>query len=73
MRGFIALHGDRGHFQDLTTTQVCNEILKPATAVNQTSYCEYMKAQNHPKVDIATVFISHAWLYIFTFLNVVYI
>ena len=69
LKDFIALHGDRGSFQDLTTTQVCNEILKPAMAVNQTSYCEYMEAQNHPKVGIATVFISHAWS--FKFLDVV--
>jgi len=66
---FISHHGGRSRFDGLTTTQVCEEILKPVTVAAQSSYCEYMESQNHTKVGLATVFVSHAWL--FKFMDVV--
>jgi len=66
---FVDQHGGRSRFTGLTTTQVCEDILKPVTLSAQTSYCEYMELQNHHKVGTATVFVSHAWL--FHFLDVV--
>ena len=66
---FIVQHGGRTRFTGLTTSQVCDDILKPVTFTAQASYCEYMELQSHPKVATATVFVSHAWL--FKFLDVV--
>jgi hypothetical protein len=66
---FVLQHGGRTRFDGLNTTQVCEQILKPVTFTTQASYCEYMETQNHPKVGLATVFVSHAWL--FKFLDVV--
>jgi hypothetical protein len=51
--------------EPLTTTDVCNKFLKPITSEKQQSYCEYLQDQNSPDVGEATVFISHAWKYIF--------
>jgi tetratricopeptide (TPR) repeat protein len=39
---FIASNGGRERFRGLTTTDVCNTIVKPLTAVLQCSYCEFL-------------------------------
>jgi hypothetical protein len=61
--------GGKEMLKDLTTTEVNDKFLKPMTASSQLSLCEYLKESNHPAVGVATVFISHAWLY--KFLDVV--
>ena len=53
-------------FENFTTTDVCELILKPIVRDEQCSYCEYL--ENHGErhlVGVASVFISHAWKYTF--------
>ena len=53
-------------FENFTTTDVCELILKPIVRDEQCSYSEYL--ENHEQghlVGIASVFISHAWKYTF--------
>jgi tetratricopeptide (TPR) repeat protein len=49
----------------MTTTEVCQQCLLPATACQSSSYCDLLKQRGSPEVGIATVFISHAWKYRF--------
>ena len=53
----------------LTTTDVCNTILKPQTLDRKSAYIELVKGQKDgngkPYVGPATVFVSHAWKYKF--------
>jgi tetratricopeptide (TPR) repeat protein len=49
----------------LTTTEVCQQCLLPATAGESSSYCDMLKKRGCNGVGIATVFISHAWKYRF--------
>ena len=53
----------------MTTTDVCEAIVKPATLACKSSYCDMMVDQGHGAVGTAVVFISHAWKY--KFLDVV--
>ena len=53
----------------MTTTDVCEAIVKPATLACKSSYCDMMVDQGHGSVGTAVVFISHAWKY--KFLDVV--
>jgi tetratricopeptide (TPR) repeat protein len=48
-----------------TTTQVCEEFVKPVTKEFKSSFCELLSYRNSPEVAVATVFISHAWKYQF--------
>ena len=66
---FIELNGGKSAFQDLTTTDVCNNFLKPNTETAKSSYCELLRNNNSENVGKATVFVSHAWRY--KFLDVV--
>ena len=53
-------------FEDFTTTDVSELILKPIVRDEQCSYCEYV--ENHGEghlVGVASVFVSHAWKYTF--------
>jgi len=52
----------------MTTTQVCQEYLLPLTNKSKDSYCEQLKKQKggSKKVGLATVFVSHAWKYLFS-------
>lgn len=52
-----------------TTTDVCNNFLKPCTEAKGQSYVEYLTEKKSPDVGRATVFISNAWKY--NFLDVV--
>ena len=62
---FIESCGGRDQLAGLSTTQVCENHLKPLTASSKTSYC-LLKMKNKSKdVGIAEVFISHAWSYQF--------
>ena len=59
---FFNFCGGREKLEGLTTTDVCNEFVKPATESSQLSFCEYLKFQNHGAVAKAEVFISHGIL-----------
>ena len=62
---FIAECGGRDALEGLTTTEVNDQFVKPATFAAQSSYCDMLTSQHHEAVGIATVFISHAWKYHF--------
>ncbi len=70
---FIYLFGGRSAFEGLTTSDVCDNVIKPATGHVQVSYCEMLMDQQEDEewltVGPAQVFISHAWAY--KFLDVV--
>lgn len=44
---------------------ISEKFVKPPTLPYKSSYCEFLRAQNHPAVGKAQVFISHAWRYQF--------
>jgi tetratricopeptide (TPR) repeat protein len=48
-----------------TTTDVCDKFIKPVTREYQSSFCELMTSIDPSKIGPATVFISHAWRYLF--------
>ena len=54
-------------FNEMTTTDVCEILLKPIVAAEKSSYVDYLvKHKDASAVSKAQVFISHAWKYIFT-------
>jgi hypothetical protein len=57
--------GGRDVLAHLTTTQVCERFVKPATARLEASYCEMLAQRQPGAVGKATVFISHAWKCVF--------
>eukprot|EP01040_Poterioochromonas_malhamensis_P015490 gene15490-17344_t len=64
---FVRENGGVSKFQNLTTLDVCTNIIKPKTLAAKLSYCEWLIV-NHPVAETvkpANVFISHAWLYKF--------
>ena len=69
IKEFYDACGGKSKLEGLTTTQVNELFQMPMTATSKSSLCEYLKKTNHPAVGLATVFISHAWLY--KFLDVV--
>ncbi len=62
---FVDLCGGRNNLEGLTTTEVCERYVKPATFTLQCSYCDMLRQNHSTATDIATVFISHAWAYKF--------
>ena len=66
---FFAARGGRDKLEGLTTTEVCEQHIKPLTASTKSSFCELLKLDEHPAVHKADVFVSHAWRY--KFLDVV--
>ena len=65
---FIDKCGGRDSLREKSTTQVCEEYLKPMTMTKEMSYCDILLEEisfNKRKSDVtvapATVFISHAW------------
>jgi tetratricopeptide (TPR) repeat protein len=67
---FVESCGGREALKDKTTTDVCNEFVKPKTQQYRCSYCNYLEASKHAGYGAsADVFISHAWKY--KFLDVV--
>ena len=65
---FIEDNGGRGAFEGLTTSEVCERILKPLTRASGLSYCELKQLEQGPSnnaVGDARWFISHAWGYLF--------
>jgi tetratricopeptide (TPR) repeat protein len=66
---FLQECGGRAALEGLTTTEVCDQFIKPMTKSSQSSYCDFLREIGHEAVGEATVFISHAWKY--NFLDVV--
>jgi hypothetical protein len=66
---FLQDCGGRAALEGLTTTEVCDQFIKPMTESSQSSYCDFLREIEHEAVGEATVFISHAWKY--NFLDVV--
>ena len=66
---FIEENGGIDVFQGLTTTDVCNKFILAKgtkTELNKSSYWDIMNNEGNSNVNNkATVFISHAWKYIF--------
>jgi hypothetical protein len=61
---FIAQHGGRAALEGLTTTQVCELFLKPATEAHKCSMCEVLRLSGREDLTgVARLFISHAWQY----------
>ncbi len=57
---FFELCGGRSALVDLTTTEVCENFVKPMTECWKVSFCEKLRLENHDAVGTATAFISHA-------------
>ena len=55
-------------FAEMTTTDVCEMIIKPQVRDYRCSYCDYLRnvLGRNDCVGVAQVFISHAWNYEFT-------
>ncbi len=54
-------------FEEMTTTDVCEILLKPIVSAEKSSYVDYLVKHRDPSlVSKAQVFISHAWKYTFT-------
>jgi tetratricopeptide (TPR) repeat protein len=49
----------------MTTQNVCDTIVKPVTASDKCSFCQYQQRVNPSVISKANVFISHAWQYNF--------
>lgn len=63
---FIEKNGGRSAFEGRSTSEVCETIVKPATASLQCSYCDMLRRiKQSDAVGVATVFISHAWAFHF--------
>eukprot|EP01039_Chlorochromonas_danica_P005010 gene5011-5501_t len=73
---FIERCGGYDKLQGKTTAQVCEEYVKPMTTITsfsnneikKLSYCEMLKRNIQDRqiaVGIATIFISHAWKFLF--------
>lgn len=70
---FVKEWGGREALEGLTTTDICNKFVMPATKDYELSYCDMIleKAKQSASteldgvVETATVFISHAWKYKF--------
>lgn len=53
--------------KDANTGQVCSEIVKPETFKYQSSYADYLiRVGREKEVGKPTIFVSHAWSYIFS-------
>jgi len=68
---FVTKCGGRDVLKNLTTTQVCDDFVKPMSLAQQSSYCEIIALEQNSSINgnhqesmtiaTATVFISHAW------------
>ena len=51
---------------ELSTLEICLQLIKPITKQSRTSFCSYLKENGYANfVQKSTVFISHAWSYNF--------
>ena len=67
LNDFVSLCGGRAALEGKTTDEVNMEFQKKITGSLKLSFCDYIHYQHpyHPAVGKATVFISHAWKYLF--------
>eukprot|EP00301_Raphidiophrys_heterophryoidea_P004266 c11864_g1_i1.p1 GENE.c11864_g1_i1~~c11864_g1_i1.p1 ORF type:complete len:353 (-),score=113.52 c11864_g1_i1:895-1893(-) len=63
----VQLKTSGGQQADLTSQQVCDVIIKPATESAQVSYADWLLLQDANREDVgtSTVFVSHVWRYSF--------
>lgn len=59
---FVEKYGGRAKLTGLTTTDVCEQYVKPK---HTKSICEHLLDEDSPMVGTAACFISHAWSYAF--------
>lgn len=53
--------GGREALIGMTTTEVCEQIIKPKTQEQRISYCDLLRSERHPGyAETAAVFVSHA-------------
>jgi tetratricopeptide (TPR) repeat protein len=58
--------GGKSALANKRTEEVCQEFLMPMTKELKLSYCDLLKLEpNQKKIGIASVFISHAWKFLF--------
>ena len=67
LKEFVELCGGRAELKGKTTTEVNMKFQKKITEASKLSFCDHLNLQqpSHPAVNEATVFISHAWKYLF--------
>lgn len=69
LKEFLLKYNSSSELKGLTTTQVCESIVKPLTSKLQLSLCELLIHEDNNGVAKANLFISHAWK--FEFLDVI--
>jgi len=57
--------GGRSTVGTMTTSDVGKSFIKTITSSASSSYCQHVKRHNHNDVGEATVYICHAWSYLF--------
>eukprot|EP01039_Chlorochromonas_danica_P006268 gene6268-6909_t len=62
---FVEACGGMDNLQGLTTADVCARFVMPMTRSLRCSYCDLLDKTSHAAVGTATVFVSHAWQYLF--------
>ena len=65
LREFIDANGGEACFQGLTTDDVKDRFVVPATLASKLSLCEQMQRAGDARIQPATWFVSHAWRYRF--------
>jgi hypothetical protein len=55
----------REAFEHLSTHEVCEELIKPVTVLQNLSLCEVLEQRKCSEIGEATVFVSHVWQYRF--------
>jgi len=63
IKAFIKAHGGDDDFEDLTTLQVCEQFMRPATSSSSQSYCAAYKYNDRHVAHVAkaTVYVAHVW------------
>jgi hypothetical protein len=62
---FVEDNGGSAAFKDLTTDDVKNVFVLPATAQTQLSMCQQLQANGDNRIGRPSWFVSHAWKYSF--------
>jgi hypothetical protein len=68
IKHFIDSIGGIDSLNGMSTDDVCRMYVKPITSPLNMSYCEYLMSEHNPtptEVKTATVFVSHAWRFMF--------
>jgi hypothetical protein len=62
---FVEENGGASAFEGLTTDDVKNQFILPATAKSQKSLCQQLHAMGDQRIGRPSWFVSHAWKYTF--------